>query len=104
MRTYQQLDARSRAMHALVMAKIRANPMLFEHVKTTLARWRVIVCESSQPYLIEWEQLVNAGVEPCLAMAIEDSQRADAMRQSSPFTGILTNAERFAFLKNWKFD
>jgi hypothetical protein len=99
MRTYEQLNARSRAMHVLVAAKIRANPMLFEHVKTTLARWRVIVCESSQPYLIEWEQLVNAGLEPCFAMAVEDLQRADALRQPSPFTGILTNVERFAFLK-----
>ena len=104
MRTHQQIDARSRAMHALVAAKIRANPALFEHVKATLARWRVIVSASSQPYLIEWERLANEGVEPCLIFAVENSEQADVMRQSSPFTGILTNAERFAFLKNWKFE
>ena len=104
MRTHQQIDTRSRAMHALVAAKIRANPALFDHVKVTLARWRTIVSASSQPYLIEWESLVNEGLEPCLAIAVQNSQRADALRQSSPFTGILTNAERFAFLKSWKFD
>lgn len=104
MRTGSQLDARSRAMHALVASKIRANPALFERVKTTLARWRLTVYEAPQPHLIEWEQLVNAGIEPCLAAAVEDSQRADAMRQSSLFAGILTNAERFAFLKSWKFE
>jgi hypothetical protein len=41
MRTGPQLDARSRAMHGLVVTKIRANPALFDHVKTTLARWRL---------------------------------------------------------------
>ncbi len=91
-------------MHALVAAKIRANPAFFNHVKITLARWRTIVSASSQAYLIEWESLVNEGLELSLAMAAENSQRADALRQSSQFAGILTNAERFAFLKSWKLD
>jgi hypothetical protein len=36
-----------------------------------------------------------------LATAIEVSERAAALRQCPPFAGILSSAERFAFLKAW---
>ncbi|MFA7239213.1 MAG: hypothetical protein WC091_03810 [Sulfuricellaceae bacterium] len=47
---------------------------------------------------------MNQGIDASLAIAVEDSQRATALRQSSPFSGILTNQERFAFLKAWNND
>lgn len=99
MRTHQEIDQRSLAMHRLVAEKIRRDPALFEKARRTLARWRTIVCPASQPYLDEWEQLMKRGIDACLAVAIEDSERANALRQSSPFTGILTNQERYSFLK-----
>ena len=89
-------------MHHLVVAKIRRDPALFARVLATLARWRGTVCEASQPYLMTWEALAQEGMEPCLRMAVEDSARAAALRQASPFAGLLSNEERFAFLKTWK--
>lgn len=102
MRTHQDIDQRSLALHRLVADKIRHNPVLFDKVKQTLARWRTTVCASSQPYLQEWERLANLGLDTCLGVAEEDSERAHALRQSSPFTGVLTHGERFAFLKTWR--
>lgn len=101
MRTHQELDARSLALHCLIAEKIRQDPTLFDRAKATLARWRTTVCEGSQPYLEEWENLMNQGIEACLAVAVEDSERAAALRQSSPFCGILSEQERLAFLKAW---
>lgn len=101
MRTHQEIDQRSLAMHRLVADKIRRDPALFEKAKGTLARWRTMVCPASQPYLQEWERLMKQGVDACLTVATEDSERANALRQSSPFAGILTNQERFVFLKEW---
>lgn len=40
-------------------------------------------------------------MEMCLEFATEDSERATAIRQASPFAGILTNEERLAFLRAW---
>lgn len=100
MRTHQEIDRRSLAMHRLVADKIRRDPALFEKAKGTLARWRTVVCPASQPYLEEWERLMKQGADACLAVAVEDSERANALRQSSPFAGILTNQERFSFLKS----
>jgi len=104
MPTHQELDQRSRALHRLIAEKIRQDPSLFENMKRTLARWRKIVSADSQPYLKEWERLVDLGIEECLAVATEDSERANAMRQASPFCGILTNEERWEFLLEWDKD
>lgn len=102
MKTHQDIDRRSLALHRLVADKLRHDPDLFDKVKQTLGRWRVTVCASSQPYLAEWERLADQGLEVCLRMSEEDSERARALRQASPFTGVLTNKERFAFLKTWR--
>jgi hypothetical protein len=99
---HQEIDKRSLALHQLVADKIRRDPALFGKAEATLARWRSEVCVSSQPYLEEWENLMGQGVEACLAVAVEDSQRAAALRQSSPFCAVLDNRERFAFLKTWR--
>lgn len=100
--THREIDQRTLAMHGLVVAKIRRDPALFGRVLATLARWRGTVAEASQPYLMAWEALAADGMEPCLRMALEDSERAAALRQASPFAGLLSNEERFAFLRAWK--
>jgi hypothetical protein len=104
MPSHTYIDMRSLAMHRLVVEKIRHDPALFAKVRLSLTRWRGMVCLASQPYLQAWEALANQGIEACLQMALEDSQYATALRQSSPFVGILTDQERFAFLKSWKLN
>lgn len=101
MRTHQQIDARSLALHREVATKLRRDRALFERAQATLRRWRTTVSPSSQPYLIEWERLMDQGLEATLAVALDDSEHAAALRQSSPFTAVLTPRERFAFLKAW---
>ena len=101
MKNHQQIDDRSLAMHQLVVEKIKANPALFDVVRDTLNRWSSIVCVRSQPYVKEWSALASLGEDVCLQMAVEDSEHARALRQASPFTGILSNQERFAFLNQW---
>lgn len=102
MKDHRDIDERSLELHRLIAGKIRRNPALLEKVKATLARWKESVGPNSQPYLDEWERLMRQGMGPCLAVAEERSERAAALRQSSPFTGILSASERFAFLKSWK--
>lgn len=101
MRSHQLIDARSLALHRAVAAKLRRDHTLFEHAQLTLQRWRGTVSPSAQPYLEEWERLMAQGLEATLAVALDDSEHGAALRQSSPFTSVLTNKERFALLKNW---
>lgn len=101
MTSHQEIDQRSLALHRLITEKIRQDPRLFENMKKTLTRWRKIVSVNSQPYLEEWQRLVDLGIVECLAVATEDSEQATAMRQASPFCGILTEDEHREFLLEW---
>jgi hypothetical protein len=102
MGTHQEVDARSLALHRLVAARVREDGALYEKAKRMLARWRETVSPSSQPYLETWEDLMRQGVAACLAVAVEDSPSAAALRQSSPIAGVLSNRERFVFLREWR--
>ena len=104
MRTPQWLDQRSLALHRLIAENIRRDPSLFEKVKTTLARWETTVCANSQPYIKDWQRLADLGMEACLTMATEDSERAATMRQASPFCGLLSEEERREFFLTWAKD
>lgn len=102
MRTHQAIDRRSLDLHRLVAEKIRADPALADAARATLARWRQCADPRSQPYLREWERLFAAGLELALSVATEDSEHGAAMRQASPFCGVLANRERFRFLREWQ--
>lgn len=102
MRTHQDIDARSLAMHILIADKIRHDPSLLSRVKATLQRWRGLVSGSSLPYLEEWDAILDQGVEATLATAEDPSEHATSLRQASPFTGILSEEERLDFLRTWR--
>lgn len=100
-RAHAQLDARSLALHRLAADKIRREPALFERVRGTLERWHRVVDAGSRPYVDEWQQLANTGIEACLAAAVEDSPRGAARRQCSPFGSVLSHRERFELFRQW---
>ncbi|GAB2890845.1 hypothetical protein GCM10027046_19460 [Uliginosibacterium flavum] len=102
MRSHADIDARSLALHRLITEKIQREPALHAHAEATITRWRQTVCAASQPYLDEWFQALQAGASASLKLATEDSEHARALRQCSPFTEILSNQERFNFLKTWR--
>lgn len=99
--THQELDARSLALHRLVAEKIRRDPALLRIVRENLSRWRRHAAPTARPYVEAWERLLDAGLDAALAAAAEDSERAAALRQSSPFAGVLTPRERWSFLEAW---
>lgn len=99
---HSEIDRRSLALHRRVAEKIRHDPELLNRARDTLARWRHTVAPATQPYLLQWQQVLDAGPEACIAMLEDESEQANLLRQSSPFTGVLTHAERFALLKSWK--
>lgn len=101
--THPEIEARSLAMHRLVAAKVRQDPSLLETARATLARWRSSSdANRSERYLAEWARVLEGGLEPTLALLVEESEHAVALRQCSPFPRALSTAERYAFLKEWR--
>ena len=99
--TPQLIDQRSLELHQLIAAKLREHSERLEGVRQTLARWKIIVAPNSQPYIAEWQRLVDAGLEATLAVALEDSEHAATLRSYSPFGSVLSPKERFAFYEQW---
>lgn len=102
MPTHQELDERSLCLHQLIASKVRAQPELLEQAQTTLRHWRSTASPRTFSYLDEWQRWLDMDVDTCLRLALDTSEQATAMRQSSPLTCLLSNAERFAFLKSWR--
>jgi hypothetical protein len=98
-RSHEWLDRRSLALHEAVAAKIEANPELVDVARGNLARW---LRTHPAPALLEWQRLLDETPLPQLiALLRSEGERAARLRQSSPFAGLLTPAERESILSRY---
>jgi hypothetical protein len=91
---HQRLDARSLAMHCLVARKLLGNPALIGNARSTLARWRAQATEPVPSYFLEWGRILERSPEEIAAFLASMREDATRLRQSSPFTNLLTPEER----------
>lgn len=93
---HERLDARSLALHALVVGKVLADPSLIERkVLPTIARFRETHRGSgTEPLLKVWEAAAQGGATRLAQVCLEVGSRGQQLRQSSPMTGILSPDER----------
>jgi hypothetical protein len=101
MRTHYDLDERSLRLHRLIAEKLRREPQRFAMVQATLAHWQQVVDPRAQPYVQSWQELARQGMQACLEAAVQPTEQGQALRQASPFAGVLTHKERFAFFREW---
>lgn len=104
MRTHLQIDELNLALGRAIAEKLRAQPELFDTVvRPRLRRWRQAVESgdaASRHYLEQWEGLAAAGIRACIMRVCEQSEEAIALRQASPFAGVLTSLERMAVIRS----
>jgi hypothetical protein len=98
---HQRIDQRSLALHRAIAGKLRANPALLEIARENLNRWS-IANGRSQPYWDAWREILNRPMGDVLELIVEDSERMTAMRQATPFAGVLAPAERWAIYVNFE--
>jgi hypothetical protein len=91
---HQRLDARSLALHCCIARKLLLDPSLVVQVKNTLERWREQTAPPVPKYFSEWAQILKKPVPEIAAFLASMSETAVRLRQSSPFTGVLTADER----------
>ena len=97
---HQRLDRRSLEMHRAIADKLRAHPELLEIAHDNLARWSATVTRS-QPYWDAWREILKRPLSEILDAIVEDSERMTAMRQATPFAGVLAPAERWAIYERF---
>ena len=101
-RSHAWIDARSLALAEAVAEKIRRDPALLRRAAGNLARWKRLK-GTLPPCLKEWEEiLAGRTMDDVLAILVEDNEQGRRRRQSSPFTGLLTPAERKVIFQRYE--
>lgn len=92
--THRVIEARSLALHCLIARKIIADPSLIGVARRNLEAWRRKGIGAEPDYLREWQRILRRPLPQVTALITEQSDNAARLRQSSPFAGILSTAER----------
>lgn len=88
------IEARSLAMHCLIARKIAADPALLDVARRNLKAWSARYGDSPPRALDEWRTILERSWPEIAAVMTDASELGARLRQSSPFAGILTAAER----------
>jgi hypothetical protein len=95
-----RIDRRSLALHRAIADKLREDPALLDVARDNLDRWSR-AAGHSQPYWDAWREILDHPIEEVLDLIVEDSEKMTAMRQASPFAGVLSPTERWAIYERF---
>ena len=91
-------ESRSLTLHRAVAGHVRADPTLLTKARERVASWQRD--GSVHPhYCAEWNRVLAGSVDDVAAFLEADDERARALRQTSPFAGVLTARERWQLLR-----
>lgn len=88
------IEARSLAMHCLIARKIEADRRLLAAARRNLAKWIARYGDAAPRALGEWREILDRPWPEIAARITDADEGAVRLRQSSPFAGVLTSAER----------
>jgi hypothetical protein len=102
-RRHDWIDERSRALHEAVAERLRDDPQLVSRALVRLDDWERWAEPQALPAIREWRQLLSAAsLSELLALLVEDSEKANRLRQSSPFVDVLPQDERLAIFRRFE--
>jgi hypothetical protein len=91
-RSHKWIEQRSLALHEAVAARLETQPDLIQAARANLRRWMQARPSAA---LREWQDLLDrAALTEIVALLRSPDETAARLRQSSPFAGFLTAAER----------
>lgn len=91
---HQILDARSLALHCAIARKIAGDPTMLLIAKDNLERWSKKAGRHPPKYPQEWQTILKRPWPEIAHFICSMSDDAIRLRSSSPFAGILSDAER----------
>lgn len=91
---HRLLEARSLAMHAVIAQKIERDPKLLDVPRNNLKRWITRWEDAAPAWYHEWRGIMDRPWPEIAGIITEPSEQGARLRQSSPFAGVLSAAER----------
>ena len=98
---HERIDQRSIALHAAIARKLEADPRLLVIARDNINRWWD-TAGGSRPYFAEWREILERPPREIVALLAEDTEHMRALRQCTPFAGVLTPQERWAIYGEFK--
>ena len=92
--SHRVAEARSLAMHAVIARMLIKDPKVLDRARANLQRWARAKNGTLPVWMEEWESVLEMPREEVAALIAEPSERAARLRQSSPFAGVLSQAQR----------
>ena len=102
MKDHRLIDERSLAFDRLIVGKLREEPALVEKARSNIARWLHTCSPAVRPALLEWQRLLAGSFDELLTLMEATDERATRLRQSSPFSGILSQEERLGIIRDFQ--
>jgi hypothetical protein len=87
-------EERSIALHRAVADRLRADPGLLDLARARVREWRASKLVADY-YVDVWERTLALPIERLCDALVDASESARAMRQASPFAGVLDARERW---------
>lgn len=91
---HRVIDARSLAMHAIIVRKIERDQELLEIARRNIERWAARNAGAVPRWLVEWRKILSRPWPQIASLLTEQSENAARLRQSTPFAGVLKARER----------
>ena len=100
MRTHQQIDQRSLAMVRAIVDKIDGDPTRagLTKARATCQRWSA---RSPSAAIQEWLKILDRPWEQIREVLLDGSEEGQRLRQSDPFSGVLTPQERWEIYRQF---
>jgi len=102
-RTHEEIDRRSLELARAVVERIDADPERSGLVRAreNCARW---LRTAPAPAIGEWARILEADWSVIRTVLLDEGAEGRRLRQSSPFTGILSPAERAEILRRHRHE
>ena len=102
MNDHRLIDERSLAFGRTIAAKVKDRPEFIDKARRTIDRWLLTISPSTRGELEQWKTALDGPIEGVLALLTGTDDRSRRLRQSNPFVGVLTPAERNAIIKQFR--
>jgi len=96
---HRRQDLRSLALHEEAIRVLEAHPERAERALQVLNHWETAANPASKPLRDEWRRIIE---NKLWALAVEDSDRGQQLRQASPLGFVLDDATRSAIFKRYR--
>jgi hypothetical protein len=99
---HRDIDERSLAFGAAIAERLRERPELIGQARANVEVTLRTCSPRLRPALIEWMRALDESTEAVVALLTGRDERSTRLRQSNPFTGVLTPSERNAIIRKFE--